>query len=120
MSVLVLALPTADKDFVLYSDASKCGLGCVLMQEDRIIAYASRQLKTHEQNYLTHDLELVAIVLTLKIWRYYLYGVHYKVFIDHQSLQYLFFTKRSESEAEEVVGVPGGLRYPFLVPFEKS
>ena len=63
----ILALPNTDKDFMLYNDASRSGLGCMLLQEDRVIAYASRQLKTHEQNYPTHDLELAAVVFVLKI-----------------------------------------------------
>ena len=67
MSTQILALPTADKDFVMYNDASWSGLGCVLMQEGHIITYASRQLKTHERNYQTHDLELLVVVFTLKI-----------------------------------------------------
>ena len=57
------------------------------------MAYASQQLKTHERNYPTHDLELAAIVFALKIWRHYLYGVHCKIFTDHQSLKYLFSQK---------------------------
>jgi len=71
-SAPILVLPTIDKNFVVYSDASRSGLGCVLMQEDHIIAYASQQLKTHERNYPTHNLELVAIVFALKIWGHYL------------------------------------------------
>ncbi|KAA3487596.1 Retrotransposable element Tf2 [Gossypium australe] len=71
---LVLVQPEPGKEFVIYSDASLNGLGCVLMQEGKVIAYASRQLKPHEKNYLTHDLELVAIVFALKIWRHHLYG----------------------------------------------
>ena len=69
------------------------GLGCVLMQNDRVIAYASRQLKKHEENYPTHDLELVAVVFSLKIWRHYLYGVPYRIYTDHKSLQYIFTQK---------------------------
>ena len=69
------------------------GLGCVLMQHGKVIAYASRQLKTHEKNYPTHDLELAAVVFALKIWRHYLYGVHVDVFTDHKSLQYVFTHK---------------------------
>ena len=60
---------------MVYSDASRQGLGCVLMQNDRVIAYATRQLKNHEENYPTHDLELAAVMFALKIWRHYLYGV---------------------------------------------
>ncbi|XP_075521471.1 uncharacterized protein LOC142554687 [Primulina tabacum] len=71
----VLILPEDGKNFTVYSDASKGGLGCVLMQEGQIIAYASRQLKPYEKNYPTHDLELAAVVFALKIWRHYLYGV---------------------------------------------
>ena len=74
-SAPVLALPNGREGFVVYSDASRQGLGCVLMQNDRVIAYASRQLKKHEENYPTHDLELAAVVFALKIWRHYLYGV---------------------------------------------
>ncbi|XP_073272086.1 uncharacterized protein [Primulina huaijiensis] len=92
-STPVLILPTEDKEFTIYSDASKEGLGCVLMQEGRVIAYASRQLKQHEQNYPTHDLELAAVVFALKIWRHYLYGAKCEIFTDHQSLKYLFTQK---------------------------
>ena len=68
----VLVLPSGSGGFTIYSDASHKGLGCVLMQHGKVIAYASRQLKTHEVNYLTHDLELAAVVFALKIWRHYL------------------------------------------------
>ena len=73
----MLALPSGKDGYVVYSDASRQGLGCVLMQDGRVIAYASRQLKKHEQNYPTHDLELAAVVFALNIWRHYLYGVPY-------------------------------------------
>ena len=76
-SAPVLALHKGRDGFIVYSDASRQGLGCVLMQNDRVIAYASRQLKKHEENYPTHDLELAAVVFALKIWRHYLYAVHY-------------------------------------------
>ncbi|KAA0035938.1 pol protein [Cucumis melo var. makuwa] len=79
--------------FVIYSDASKKGLGCVLMQQGKVVAYASRQLKSHEQNYPTHDLELAAVVFALKIWRHYLYGEKIQIFTDHKSLKY-FFTQK--------------------------
>ena len=72
----VLTLPVEGGRFVGYSDASKQGLGCVLMQDGKIIAYASRQLRPHEQNYPTHDLELAAMIFALKIWRSYLYGLY--------------------------------------------
>ena len=69
------------------------GFGCVLMQHGKVIAYASRQLMVHEKNYPTHDLELVALVFALKIWRHYLYGVHVDVYTNHKSLQYVFTQK---------------------------
>ena len=93
VSAPVLALPTEGVGFEVYSDASKRGLGCVLMQEGKVIAYASRQLKVHEQNYPTHDLELAAVVFALKIWRHYLYGATCKLFTDHKSLKYIFTQK---------------------------
>ena len=85
----VLTQPESGKDFVIYSDASHIGLGCVLMQEGKVVAYVSRQLKPHEKNYPTHDLELAAIVLAFKVWRHYLYGEKCYIYTDHQSLKYL-------------------------------
>ncbi|KAH0732763.1 hypothetical protein KY289_003951 [Solanum tuberosum] len=89
----VLTLPEGTQGFVVYCDASRIGLGCVLKQNGKVIAYASKQLKVHEKNYPTHDPELAAVVFALKIWRHYLYGVHVDVFIDHKSLQYVFTKK---------------------------
>ncbi|KAL0551923.1 hypothetical protein IC582_011016 [Cucumis melo] len=89
----VLIVPDGSGSFVIYSDASKKGLGCVLMQQGKVVAYASRQLKSHEQNYPTHDLELAAVVFALKIWRHYLYGEKIQIFTDHKSLKY-FFTQK--------------------------
>jgi len=77
----------------VYCDASRVGLGSVLMQDGRVIVYVSRQLKVHEKNYPLHDLELEAIVHALKIWRHFLYGVSCEVFTDHRSLQYMFKQK---------------------------
>ncbi|GJZ67974.1 putative reverse transcriptase domain-containing protein [Tanacetum coccineum] len=82
----ILALPYGNDDFVVYCDASLQGLGAVLMQKEKAIAYASRQLKLHEENYTTHDLELGAVVFALKIWRHYLYCTKCTVFTDHKSL----------------------------------
>ena len=82
-----LTLPVEGEGFVVYCDASQVGLGCVLMQKGRVIAYASTQLKVHEKNYPIHDLQLAVVVFALKISRHYLYGVHYEVFTDHRSLQ---------------------------------
>ncbi|GJR06369.1 putative reverse transcriptase domain-containing protein [Tanacetum coccineum] len=81
------------EDFVVYCDASILGLGCVLMQRGKVIAYASRQLKIHEKNYTTHDLELGAVVFALKIWRHYLYGTKSVIYTDHKSLQHIFSQK---------------------------
>ncbi|GJT89574.1 reverse transcriptase domain-containing protein [Tanacetum coccineum] len=89
----VLALPDRPEDFMVYCDASRIGLGCVLMQKDKVIAYASRQLKIYEKNYTTHDLELGAVVFALKIWRHYLYGTKSVIYIDHKSLQHIFSQK---------------------------
>ncbi|KAL4017963.1 hypothetical protein IC575_021546 [Cucumis melo] len=89
----VLTVPDGSGNFVIYSDASKKGLGCVLMQQGKVVAYASRQLKIYEQNYPTHDLELVAVVFALKIWRHYLYGEKIQIYTDHKSLKY-FFTQK--------------------------
>ncbi|KAL0561310.1 hypothetical protein IC582_001733 [Cucumis melo] len=89
----VLTVPDGSGSFVIYSDASKKGLGCVLMQQGKVVACASRQLKSHEQNYPTHDLELAAVVFALKIWRHYLYGEKIQIFTDHKSLKY-FFTQK--------------------------
>ncbi|KAI3764894.1 hypothetical protein L2E82_14911 [Cichorium intybus] len=89
----VLTLPEGTEDFVVYSDASNRGLGCVLMQRGKVIAYASRQLKEPETRYAMHDLELAAIVFALKIWRHYLYGTKCTLYTDHKSLQYVFSQK---------------------------
>lgn len=77
-------------DFVVYCGASIYGLGCVLMQQDKVIAYASRQLKVHETNYTNRDLELGAVVFALKIWRHYLYGTHCTFFTHHKILQHIY------------------------------
>ncbi|GKB08768.1 putative reverse transcriptase domain-containing protein [Tanacetum coccineum] len=92
-SAPILALPEGSEDFIAYCDASKKGLGAVLMQREKVIAYASRQLKIHEKNYTTHDLELGAVVFALKIWRHYLYGTKCTVFTDHKSLQHILNQK---------------------------
>ncbi|GKB47731.1 putative reverse transcriptase domain-containing protein, partial [Tanacetum coccineum] len=89
----VLALPDISENFVVYCDASGLGLCFVLMQRGNVIAYASRQLKIHENNYTTHDLELGAVVFALKIWRHYLYGTKSVIYMDHKSLQHIFSQK---------------------------
>ncbi|GKB34724.1 putative reverse transcriptase domain-containing protein [Tanacetum coccineum] len=92
-SAPILALPEGSEDFIAYCDASKKGLGAVLMQREKVISYASCQLKIHEKNYTTQDLELGAVVFALKIWRHYLYGTKCTVFIDHKSLQHILDQK---------------------------
>ncbi|GKB49757.1 reverse transcriptase domain-containing protein, partial [Tanacetum coccineum] len=89
----VLALPDGPVNFMVYCDASGLVLGCVLMHKGKVIAYVSRQLKIHEKNYTTHDLELGAVVFTLKIWRHYLYRTKSVIYIDHKSLQHIFSQK---------------------------
>jgi hypothetical protein len=86
----VLAMLDIHKSFDIYCDASKQGLGCVLMQEGHMIAYVSRQLRKHEQNYPTYDLELAAVIHALKIWRHYLLGHRCQIYTDHKSLKYIF------------------------------
>ncbi|GJV37588.1 putative reverse transcriptase domain-containing protein [Tanacetum coccineum] len=90
---LILVLPEGTEDMVVYSDASYSGLGYVLMQQGNVIAYASRQLKKHEENYPTHDLEFTTVVFALNIWRHYLYGVKFIIYTDHRSLQYFLENK---------------------------
>ncbi|GJY84028.1 putative reverse transcriptase domain-containing protein [Tanacetum coccineum] len=92
-SAPILALPEGTEDFVVYCDASLKGYGAVLMQREKVIAYASRQLKVHEENYTTYDLELGVAVFALRLWRHYLYGTKCVVFTDHKSLQYILNQK---------------------------
>lgn len=89
----VLTLPIGSEGFVIYSDAFRKGLGCVLMQEGKVTAYASRQLKSYEDNYPIHDLKLAVVVFALKIWRHNLYGIACEICIDHKNLKYLFSQK---------------------------
>jgi len=89
-SAPILAQPDTTNPFDVYCDASGTGIGCVLMQENRVIAYASRSLKRHEENYPTHDLELAVVVHALKIWQHYLLGTKCNIYTDHKSLKYLF------------------------------
>ncbi|GJX99515.1 putative reverse transcriptase domain-containing protein [Tanacetum coccineum] len=92
-SAPILALPEGSEDFVVYCDASIKGFGAVLMLREKVIAYASCQLKKHEENYMTHDLELCAVVFALRLWRHYLYGTKCVVFTNHKSQQYILDQK---------------------------
>ena len=89
-SAPILIVPEIEQRYMVYYDASKDGLECVLMQSGRVVAYGSLQLNNHEQSYPTHDMELVAIVFTLKAWRHYLHSEQFNVFSDHKSLKYIF------------------------------
>jgi hypothetical protein len=89
-TALVLAQPDTSRTFDVYCDASGIGLGCVLMQDNRVIAYASRALRAHEENYPTHDLELAAVIHALKLWRHHLMGTKCNIYTDHKSLKYIF------------------------------
>ena len=89
----VLTLSTSSKEYTLNSDALRIGLGCVIMQDGKVVTYASRQLKPHEHNYPTHDLELATMVFALKIWKHYLYGEKCRIYTDHKSLKYLLTQK---------------------------
>src|SRR3954470_3727423 len=93
VSAPVPCLPDLEKEFQVYCDASRLGLGSVLMQGGRVAADASRKLKKHETNYPTHDLELALVVLALKTWRHYLMRKHCEVFTNHKSLKYIFTQK---------------------------
>ena len=89
-SAPIMIVPEQGRRYTVYCDASRDGLRCVLIQSERVVVYGSRQLKNHEQNYPTHDLEVAAIVFALKIWRDYLYGEQFEVFSNHKSLKYIF------------------------------
>ena len=89
-SAPILIVSEMGQRYTVYCDASKDGLGCVMMQSKRVVAYGSQPLKNHERNYPTHDMELAVIVFALKIWRHYLYGEQFEVFSDHKSLKYIF------------------------------
>ena len=93
----------------MYCDASRDGLGCVLMQFGRVVAYGSRQPKNHEQNYPIHDMKLAAIVFALMIWCHYLYGEQFEVFFRQQKSEVYFHTAGHEHEATQMDGVSRGL-----------
>ncbi|GJZ71245.1 putative reverse transcriptase domain-containing protein [Tanacetum coccineum] len=105
-SAPILALPEGSEDFIIYCDASIKDLGAVLMQREKVIAYASLQLKIHEKNYTTHDLELRGVVFALKIWRHYLYGTKCTVFTDHKSLQHILEQKELNMRQRHCLDLP--------------
>ena len=89
-TTLILKFPNMEVNFLVLTDASKEGLGGVLMQDGRVISYISRKLRRHEENYATHDLELLAIVYALKVWRHYIVGRKFELKTDHSGLQHIF------------------------------
>lgn len=91
----VLTLPDRTGGFEVHCDASGKGLGCMLHQRGKVVGFASRLLKTHEQNYPTHELELAAVIFALKLWRHYLYGEKVLIYTDHKSLKYVFTHRES-------------------------
>jgi len=105
MIVPMLGFPNPREPFEVYCDASNMGLGGVLMQNSQVVPYASRQLKTHERNYPSHDLKLVVVVFALKMWRHYLFGSKFEVFNNHKSLKYLFSQKELNMHQREMVRV---------------
>jgi hypothetical protein len=105
----VLTLPDMEKPFSIYCDASGQGLGCVLMQDDHVVAYVSRQLRKHEEKYLTHILELATVVHALKIWRHYIIGKRCEVYSDHKSLKYIFYSAGFKHKTMKMVGINQGL-----------
>ena len=107
----MLTLTEGTKGFVVYWDASRVGLGWVLIQHGKVIAYASTQLEIHEKNYPKHDLELVGVVFALKIWRHYLYVVHINVYMDQKSLQYLFTQKELNLRQRKLLELLKSLRH---------
>ncbi|WVZ70757.1 hypothetical protein U9M48_019399 [Paspalum notatum var. saurae] len=117
-SAPVLAQPDITKPFDVYCDASGSGLGCVLMQEGRVIAYASCQLRKHQVNYPTHDLELLAVVYALKKWRHYLLGNTCHIYTNHKSLKYIFTQAELNMRQRRFITTPVrlkmamGMKYP--------
>ena len=89
-SAPILIVLNRGQGYTVYCDASRAGLGCVLMQFERVVAYGSRQLNNHEQNYPINDMELATVVFALKIWHHYLYGEQFELYSDHKSLKYIF------------------------------
>ncbi|GKG21335.1 putative reverse transcriptase domain-containing protein, partial [Tanacetum coccineum] len=110
-SAPILALLEGSKDFIVYCYSSKKGLSTMLMQREKVISYASRQLKIHEKNYMTHDLELGAVVFALKIWRHNLYGTKCTVFTDHKSLQHILDQKELNMRQEFLSDYDCDIRY---------
>jgi hypothetical protein len=89
-TTMILKVPDMEVDFLVCTNTSKEGLGRDLMQDIRVITYISRKLRRHEENYATHDLDLLAIVYSLRVWRHYLIGLKFELKMDHCGLQHIF------------------------------
>jgi hypothetical protein len=100
----ILKVPDMDKEFLVCTDTSKEGLGGVLMQDGLVITYISRKLRNHEENYATHDLELLSIVYSLRVWRHYLIGWKFKLKTDHYGLQHIF-TRSDKGIGRNYLGI---------------
>ena len=105
VTIPMLTIPLGTGGFVIYSDASHKGIGCVLMQNRKVVAYASRQLKNYEKNYPTHDIELAVVVFTLKIWRHYLNGERCEIFTDHKKFKVFLYPRGVNYEAMKMVEI---------------
>jgi hypothetical protein len=116
----VLAQPDIAKPFDVYCDASSTGFWCVLMQEGWVISYSSRQLRLHQKNYPTHDLELAALVIALRTWRHYLLGNVVHIYTDHKELEVYLYPTGSEHEAKEMARVNQGLWVRGALPPRKG
>jgi hypothetical protein len=114
----ILKVPDMDKDFLVCTDASKEGLGIVLMQYDRVIAYISRKLRRHEENYAMHDLELLAIVYALRVWRNYLIGLKFELKMDHCGLQHILM--QSDLNAQQQLWSEFLSEYDFKITYIKG
>ena len=116
----VLALSVEGVEFVFYSDASRHGIGCTLIQNERVIAYASRELKFYDKNYPTHDLELAGVIFVLKFWRHDLYGSPCKIFIDYKSLQYILTQKDLNLCQQRLLNFLRIMTYRYFIIREKQ
>ena len=114
----ILAVPSGSSGYTVYCDTLRVGLGCVLMQHGKVITYASRQLKKHEQNYPTHDLEMAAVIFALKIWRHYLYGETCEIFTDHKSLKYIFQKRDLNMRQRRCMELPKD--YDYTIQFHQG
>ena len=115
-SAPILIVPEQGQRYTMYCDASTDGLGGVLMQSWRVVAYGSRQLNNHEQNYPTHDMDLAAIVFALKIWRHYLYGKQFEVFSNHKSLKYIFTQRELNMRQRKWMAYLENSDFTFALP----